>query len=252
MGSHWTHRPHIYVFSESPFEMVTITFKFTTRPESPSSLLPGQSHLQVYCQSYLQVPPIWNCHWWQIKICLIYVFSESPFEMVTITFTFTAKVTFKFTARVTSSVPPHLKCHWWQMKYCLIYVFSESWFQPSPSPSSLLPKSPSSLLPHQSHLQVYCQSHLQVYPPFETVIDGRWGIAWSMCSVRAHSKLLKFTPQVYSSSSPVSLTPPPIEHRSMKYHYTKEVSHIQECTYTLARCTPTPIDHRCMEYHYTQ
>ena len=64
------------------------------------------------------------------------------------------------------------------------------------------------------------------------------------------------TAQVYCSSLLLKFTckfyPPPIEHRSMEYHYTKEVSHIPECTYTLARCTPTPIDHRCMEYHYTQ
>ena len=76
------------------------------------------------------------------------------------------------------------------------------------------------------------------------------------------------------------LPPPLIDHRSMEYHYTKEVSHIAKCTYTQGTCTPLqltidlwnattpnrfniyqmyiyqgpppPIDHRCMEYHYTK
>ena len=47
------------------------------------------------------------------------------------------------------------------------------------------------------------------------------------------------------------VTPPPIDHRSMEYHYTKEVSHIAECTYTQGRCPP-PIHHRSMEHHYTE
>ena len=32
--------------------------------------------------------------------------------------------------------------------------------------------------------------------------------------------------------------PPPIDHRSMEDHYTKQVSHIEECTYTNGRWTP--------------
>ena len=81
------------------------------------------------------------------------------------------------------------------------------------SPSSFLPKSPSSLL-----------------PPFETVIHGRWGIAWSMSSVRAHVKLLMLTPQVYCSSLLLKFTcrfyPPtnqaqiygiPLQQRSFTY-----------------------------------
>ena len=67
-------------------------------------------------------------------------------------------------------------------------------------------ESPSSLLPDQSHLQVYCQSHLQVYPPFETVIDGRWSIAWSMSLVRAHSKQ-SLSPSSLLPKSPSSLLP---------------------------------------------
>ena len=39
---------------------------------------------------------------------------------------------------------------------------------------------------------------------------------------------------------------PPIDHRCMGYCYTKDVSHIAECTYTKP---PPPIDHRYMEYH---
>ena len=31
---------------------------------------------------------------------------------------------------------------------------------------------------------------------------------------------------------------PPIEHRPLEHHYTEEVSHTQECTYTHARHTP--------------
>ena len=76
--------------------------------------------------------------------------------------------------------------------------------------------------------------------------------------------------------------PPPINHRSMEYHYTKQVSHIAECTYTQGRCTPLqltidlwntttpnkfhilqnahipmadvppPINHRSLEHHYTK
>ena len=30
----------------------------------------------------------------------------------------------------------------------------------------------------------------------------------------------------------------PIDHRSVEHHYTKSVSHIEECTYTHGRCTP--------------
>ena len=34
-------------------------------------------------------------------------------------------------------------------------------------------------------------------------------------------------------------TPPPIDHRSMEYHYTQYVSHIAECTYTNGRLAPS-------------
>ena len=60
MSSVWAHLK----WSPSPSSLL---------PKSPSSLLPNQSHLQVY-------PLIWNCHAWQMRYCLIYVFSESPFE----------------------------------------------------------------------------------------------------------------------------------------------------------------------------
>ena len=96
-------RSSIYVFSESPFKMVsrirsllkftpqvtTVTCKFTARVTFKFSAhqVYYQCHLQVYCQSHLQVyfqnhlqvyPAIWNCHWWQIKYWQIYVFSEDP------------------------------------------------------------------------------------------------------------------------------------------------------------------------------
>ena len=40
----------------------------------------------------------------------------------------------------------------------------------------------------------------------------------------------------------------PIDHTSMEYHYTTEVSHIGECTYSTAPLLL--VDHRYMEYHY--
>ena len=75
--------------------------------------------------------------------------------------------------------------------------------------------------------------------------------------------------------------PLPIDHRSMEYCYTTELSHIAVCTYTkapllqsdhrsmvyhytkyilkysrmhiyLGQMDPPPTDHRCMEYHYTK
>ena len=36
--------------------------------------------------------------------------------------------------------------------------------------------------------------------------------------------------------------PPPVDHRSMEYHYTKEVSHIAECTYTKGPLLQLTID----------
>ena len=138
--------------------------------------LPDQSHLQVYCQT---------------------------------------RVTFKFTARPES-------------------------------PSSLLLESPSSLVPIKFTTSVTFKFTARVTfkfpPPFETVIDDRSSIGRYMCSVRAHSKLLKFTAQVYYSSLLLKFTckfyPPANQAQIYEYHYTKEVSHIAECTYTLGRCTP--------------
>ena len=56
------------------------------------------------------------------------------------------------------------------------------------------------------------------------------------------------------------IPPPPIEHRSLENHYTKYISHIEECTYTKCRHTeiprsdipPPPIKHRSLENHYTE
>ena len=48
----------IYVFIESPFKTVSgirSLLKFTLNCRAHASLLPDQSHLQVYCQSHLQV-----------------------------------------------------------------------------------------------------------------------------------------------------------------------------------------------------
>ena len=33
---------------------------------------------------------------------------------------------------------------------------------------------------------------------------------------------------------------PPIDHISLEHHYTKYISHTEECTYTHGRCTPNP------------
>ena len=43
-----------------------------------------------------------------------------------------------------------------------------------------------------------------------------------------------------------------MDHTSVEYHYTKEVSHIVECTYTEDTSTPTQLDHTSVEYHYTK
>ena len=99
------------------------------------------------------------------------------------------------------------------MKYCLIYVFSEIPFKmvtitfkftakvtfkftaKPESPSSLLPESPSSLPPH---LKLSFMAD-EVLPD----LCLQWEPIWNCSSV-----LLKFIAQVYSSSSPVSFTPP--------------------------------------------
>ena len=44
--------------------------------------------------------------------------------------------------------------------------------------------------------------------------------------------------------------PPVINHTSFKHHYTKSVSHIEECTYTHDR--HPPIHHTSLEHHYTK
>ena len=44
---------------------------------------------------------------------------------------------------------------------------------------------------------------------------------------------------------------PQIENRSLEHHYTKSVSHIEECTYTHGRCNPQ-IKHRSLEHLYTK
>ena len=96
----------------------------------------------------------------------IYVFSERPFEMVTVTFRLSFRV------NLTAHVYPPFETVIDGRSH--IYVFSESPFKTVTITCKFTarPESPSSLLPDQSHLQVYCQSHLQVYPPFETVTDG--------------------------------------------------------------------------------
>ena len=157
---------------------------------------------------------------------------------------------------------------------CCIYVFNKSPLKTVSRIRSLLKFTPqvycqSHLQVYcQSHLQVYCQSHLQVYPPIETVIEDRSHIGRYMSSVRAHSKLLQFTAQVYSSSSLLNFSsqvshieactythgrwnPHAIDHTSMLHHYTQDISHTEECTYTHGRWTP-PIDNRSMLHHYTQ
>ena len=91
-------------------------------PESPSSLLP---------KSPSSLPPKWNCHWQQMEywliFCLIYVFSENPFETVQRIWSL-----FKFTPQ--SRVPSSLL---------------------SESSSSLLPEPPSSLPPGQLSMEIW-------------------------------------------------------------------------------------------------
>ena len=64
------------------------------------------------------------------------------------------------------------------------------------------------------------------------------------------------------------IPPPPIDHRSLEHHYTKDVSHIEECTYNTTRpnkfhiyknahmamadIPPAPIDHGSLEHHCTE
>ena len=99
----------IYVFSESPFEMVSgirssFQMRCTLRQADPPcktvsdsrsrigwSMSSVRAHLkqpaevgQVFRWGVPQMtwPPIWNCHWQQIKYWLIYVCSESPFKTV--------------------------------------------------------------------------------------------------------------------------------------------------------------------------
>ena len=50
------------------------------------------------------------------------------------------------------------------------------------------------------------------------------------------------------------LTPWPIKHRYLGYHYTKLGTsiYIEQCIYTHSRLTPQPIKNRCLEYHYTK
>ena len=102
-------------------------------------------------------------------------------QVTSVTFNFTARFTIKFTA---SHLQVYCQSH--------LQVYCQSHLQ----------------VYYQCCLQVYCHNHLQVYPPpLETVIDDRSSIGRYMSSVRAHSKLLKFTPQVHSSTLPASFTP---------------------------------------------
>ena len=132
-----------------------------------------------------------------------------------VTFKFTVRVTCKFTTSVTFKFSAH------QVYY-------------------------------QCYLQVYCQSHLHVYLPnlkLSLMTDQVLAdicVQWEPIQ-NCSSLLLKFTCKFYP-------LPLPIKHRYMEYHYTEEVSHIAECTYTHGGLTlpSPPIKHRCMQNHYTQ
>ena len=63
-----------------------------------------------------------------------------------------------------------------------------------------------------------------------------------------HLDILTFSGDLYPSDD---LTPP-INHICVEYHYTKSVSHIAECTYAQAPQGRSPIDHRSLKNHYTK
>ena len=107
-------------------------------------------------------------------------------------------------------------------------------------------------------------------PLFETVIESRSSIGWSMCAVRAHSKQLEELGHlhwsfIYNTKRPLwwahlnvwklksgrwtFFGPLVIEQRCLAYQYTKIGRQIY-----FGQWTPKTrwIKHRCLEYHYTK
>ena len=111
-------------------------------------------------------------------------------QVTSITFKFTARVTFKFIARVTFKFTARVT-----FKFTARVTFK---FTTSVT------------------FKITARVTFKFTPPFETVTDDRSSIGRYMSSVRAHSKLLKFTAQVtpqvycssYSSTLPVCFTTP--------------------------------------------
>ena len=145
----------------------------------------------------------------------IYVFSESPFKTVG-----RIRPLLEFTAQV----------------YC-----SHLLLKLPASPAGLLPESPSSLVPIKYTTSVTFKftarvtfkftPHLKLSLMTDQVLADIC-LQWEPMQ-NCSSLLLRFT---------CKFNPLPIEHGSMAYHYTEEVSHIAECMYTLGSCTPLNID----------
>ena len=161
MGNQSVHLLEIYVFHDSPFQTVIfLILKWSLLKFTP----------QVYSSSFKFTPQVYPPFETVIDDrSRIYVFSESPFKTVTITFKLSFRV--NLSAQVYH---PHLKLSLMVDHISMCSVRAHLKQSPSPSslsqtrvtfkftprpesPSSILPKSPSSLPP----------------PPFETVIDGR-------------------------------------------------------------------------------
>ena len=183
-----------------------------------------------------------NCQWQPIKYCLIYVFRDSPFEMVgRIRSSFQMKCTTRSTCQMKcSDIPPKIR---WCVQTRMLLGQLVTW-------------------------------SAQIYPPTNKKI--RWCVqmrrsfsdevfmfsccigntsSWTLSNLcRLHPidhrcMEYSYTTVSHIASMHIYQGPPPIDHRCMVYHYTTEVSHIAECTYT--KVPPPPIDHRSMEYHYT-
>ena len=67
-----------------------------------------------------------------------------------------------------------------------------------------------------------------------------WGLVSSFQNGNFTFLLLEliFADQLKNAHIPMTDVTPWIEHRCLEHHYTKEVSHIEECIYTHGRHTP--------------
>ena len=151
-----------------------------------------------------KLPPIWNYQWWMINqqtYCWIYVFSESPFEMVTAQ---VSSLLLKFTPT------PHLKLSWMAdqvLADLLVSVRTHLKLLKLPaSPSHLLPELPSSLVPIKFTTSVtfkFTDPLLKLSLMTDQVLADicvQWEPIWNysslllMFTAQVSSLLLKFTP----------------------------------------------------------